>query len=99
MLRVVTDSICDLPESIVAGCGIRVVPLYLNFGAESYLDGVELSRQDFYRKLTESEVVASTAAEHLLPEGEVPIIDITPVIGAHVGPGTVGFAGVQARDR
>jgi DegV family protein with EDD domain len=33
----------------------------------------------------------------LLPEGEIPVIDITPVIGAHVGPGTVGLACLQAR--
>ncbi|MGB9134291.1 MAG: DegV family protein, partial [Candidatus Bathyarchaeia archaeon] len=35
----------------------------------------------------------------LLPEGEIPVVEINPVIGAHVGPGTVGFACVQARDK
>jgi fatty acid-binding protein DegV len=35
--------------------------------------------------------------QHLLPEGEVPSVDITPVIGAHIGPGAVGFACVAAR--
>ena len=34
---------------------------------------------------------------HLLPEGEIPSVDITPVIGAHIGPGAVGFACVAAR--
>jgi DegV family protein with EDD domain len=37
--------------------------------------------------------------QHLLPEGEVPSVDITPVIGAHIGPGAVGFACVTARGR
>ena len=35
--------------------------------------------------------------QHLLPEGEIPSVDITPVIGAHIGPGAVGFACVSAR--
>lgn len=29
---------------------------------------------------------------HLIPEGEVFSMDITPVIGAHIGPGAVGYA-------
>lgn len=47
---------------MIAEYGIRVVPLYLHFGQQSYLDGVELARPDFYRKLVESEVPVSTAA-------------------------------------
>jgi fatty acid-binding protein DegV len=30
--------------------------------------------------------------EKFLPEGEIFSMDITPVIGAHLGPGAVGFA-------
>jgi DegV family protein with EDD domain len=32
-----------------------------------------------------------------LPAGEIPVEIITPVIGAHIGPGVVGFSLVQAR--
>ncbi|MBM3150291.1 MAG: hypothetical protein FJZ88_09770 [Chloroflexi bacterium] len=35
--------------------------------------------------------------QHLLPKGEIPSVDITPVIGAHIGHGAVGFACVTAR--
>jgi fatty acid-binding protein DegV len=28
----------------------------------------------------------------VLPAGPIPAVDITPVIGAHIGPGAVGFA-------
>lgn len=35
-------------------------------------------------------------AKHLLPQGDVPAVDITPVIGAHIGPGAVGFVCVTA---
>ena len=34
---------------------------------------------------------------HLLPEGAVPSVEITPVLGANLGPGAVGFACVTAR--
>jgi len=35
-----------------------------------------------------------TQTAHLLPPGEIIATDITPVIGAHIGPGAVGFAAV-----
>jgi DegV family protein with EDD domain len=54
-IRIVTDSNCDLPDEIIARYRIAVVPLYINIGSESYVDGVELSRQAFYRGLAEFE--------------------------------------------
>ncbi|OGO60883.1 MAG: hypothetical protein A2032_07450 [Chloroflexi bacterium RBG_19FT_COMBO_49_13] len=35
-------------------------------------------------------------AAHLLPKGDILTQDITPVIGAHIGPGALGFAVVGA---
>jgi fatty acid-binding protein DegV len=37
-----------------------------------------------------------TLAAGLLSQGNILTEDITPVIGAHIGPGTVGFAAVAA---
>jgi DegV family protein with EDD domain len=50
-IRIVTDSNCDLPQAMVDEFGITVVPMYINIGTESYLDGVEMSRQEFYEGL------------------------------------------------
>ena len=50
-IRIVTDSNCDLPQAMVDEFGITVVPMYINIGAESYLDGVTMSRQEFYEGL------------------------------------------------
>ena len=50
-IRIVTDSNCDLPPEIISRYGISVVPLYINIGSKSYLDEVELSRQEFYKNL------------------------------------------------
>ena len=50
-IRIVTDSNCDLPQAMVDEYGITVVPMYINIGSESYLDGVTMSRQEFYEGL------------------------------------------------
>lgn len=50
-IGIVTDSTCDLPQHIVSELGIQVVPLYINIGDRGYLDGVELSREEFYLNL------------------------------------------------
>jgi fatty acid-binding protein DegV len=34
---------------------------------------------------------------HILPSNQIPSVDITPVIGANIGPGAVGFACVSAQ--
>jgi fatty acid-binding protein DegV len=33
--------------------------------------------------------------KHLLPDGDIPIVQITPVLGAHLGIGALGFACVS----
>lgn len=58
-------------------------------------------------KLERAAVVHTHAAEraqellHLasdfLPSGDIPVVDITPVIGANIGPGAAGFALVAAK--
>lgn len=50
-VRIVTDSTCDLPTAITEQFGINVVPLYINIGKESFLDGIDISREQFYRSL------------------------------------------------
>ena len=50
-IRIVTDSTCDLPEEIVRQQSITVIPLYINVNEKSYLDGVDLTRDEFYARL------------------------------------------------
>jgi DegV family protein with EDD domain len=85
-IRIVTDSTCDLPDSVVSGLGITVVPLYINFGSQGYLDGVEMSRSEFYSRLPNAYPLPSTAApgveafrrvfEQLAKEGATEILSI-----------------------
>jgi DegV family protein with EDD domain len=50
-VRIVTDSTCDLPSKIIAEYGIRVVPLYIQVGNREYLDGIDITREEFYTRL------------------------------------------------
>lgn len=61
-VKIVTDSTCDLPRDLVERYGVTVVPLFVRFGAQTYLDGVDLSADEFYHKLTGGGVLPSTAA-------------------------------------
>lgn len=64
-VKIVTDSTCDLPQDVLEEYGIRVIPLYVNFGSQSYLDGVELSRREFYEMLPGSDTFPTTAVPGL----------------------------------
>jgi fatty acid kinase fatty acid binding subunit len=61
-IRVVTDSTCDLPAEVIARYGISVIPLYINIGERGYLDGVEITRAEFYNQLPTCKVQPTTAA-------------------------------------
>jgi DegV family protein with EDD domain len=82
----VTDSNCDLPPALVDEYGIAVVPMYINIGDKSYLDGVTMSRQDFYEGLPRFDSHPMTSApgpgtfievfERLAAEGATEILSI-----------------------
>ncbi len=61
-IRIVTDSACDLPESVVRDLGIGVVPLTIRFGDTELIDRVQLSTADFWARCASSPVLPSTAA-------------------------------------
>ena len=62
MVKIITDSTSDIPAELVEKLGITVVPSYVMFGTESYRDGVELSRNQFYEKLVSTRDIPTTAA-------------------------------------
>ena len=62
MIRIVTDSTSDIPESLARELGIVVVPTYVIFGTQSYVDGVTISREEFYERLASADPLPTTAA-------------------------------------
>lgn len=62
IIRIVTDSTCDLPEEIIKQYAITVIPLHINIGENSFLDGVDLTRSEFYSQLPHYSPLPKTAA-------------------------------------
>jgi DegV family protein with EDD domain len=85
-IRIVTDSTCDLPRKLIEKHHITVIPIYIHVGEQSFKDGIELSREEFYRRLPESKPTPTTAApgpevfrqvyERLAAEGATGILSI-----------------------
>lgn len=51
MIEIVTDSTCDIPEAVAQSYNVTVIPAHLNIGQETYRDGVDISRREFYERL------------------------------------------------
>jgi len=49
-VRIVTDSTADLPPQLAKELGITVVPCEVHLGGQSFLDGVDMTPQEFYRR-------------------------------------------------
>lgn len=61
MVKIITDSCSDITPQLAKELGITVVPLYVQFGKESYRDNVDLSTEEFYQKLQTSKVNPTTS--------------------------------------
>ncbi|MFL5679942.1 MAG: DegV family protein [Chloroflexota bacterium] len=61
-VAIVTDSASDLTAPAAAAAGIDVVPLVVNFGPESFKAGVDLSTEEFWRRMTAADAPFPTTA-------------------------------------
>ncbi len=61
-VAIVTDSASDLPPSAAAAAGIAVVPLIVNFGQQTFKAGVDLSTDEFWRRMTAPDAPFPTTA-------------------------------------
>lgn len=57
--RILVDSTTDMNPEVQNQ--VMVVPLTIHFGEEEYIDGVNITGQEFYEKLVESEVLPTTS--------------------------------------
>jgi DegV family protein with EDD domain len=61
-IKLITDSTCDLPETLLKEYTIDVIPLYVNFEETSYFDGIDLTPEKMYKIVEETGVFPKTAA-------------------------------------
>jgi DegV family protein with EDD domain len=62
MIRIVTDSSCDIPADLIENLGITIVPLTIRFGEEEFVDKAELTNEQFWDRLSKGEGLPETAA-------------------------------------
>ena len=60
-IKIITDSTLDLPSDIVKEKDIEVLPLLINFGEESYLDGVEINTKEMLDRIERDNILPTTA--------------------------------------
>lgn len=61
MIKVITDSTSDIPVEQAAALGIEVLPIYVVWEGRSFRDGIDMTPDDFYRKLITSAVLPTTS--------------------------------------
>jgi DegV family protein with EDD domain len=64
-VRIVTDSMADIPEEFVKKLNITVIPVNVLFGTETFKDGVDLTTEQFYARLVASKTMPTTAVPSL----------------------------------
>jgi DegV family protein with EDD domain len=103
-IAIVTDSTANIPAEWVEQYAIRIVPLKIHWGSETYLDGIDLTPEEFYRRLSSNKQLPTTSQpsiqdflkvfESLAGEGATGIV--APLISSGIS-GTVESAQVAAR--
>ncbi len=60
-VAIVTDSTADLPEALRTQLGITMVPLNVHIGSESFRDQIDLTTDEFMRRLADTRNLPSTS--------------------------------------
>jgi DegV family protein with EDD domain len=61
-VKIVTDSGSDIPKEVAQALDITVVPLYVQFGAKTFRDGVDITPDEFYTMLERDNIAPTTSA-------------------------------------
>jgi DegV family protein with EDD domain len=60
-IRIVTDSLAWLPAEVVRQYDVTVVPLHVSFGDEQFTETVDITNEEFYRRLRTGSVQPTTS--------------------------------------
>ncbi|MBN1191399.1 MAG: DegV family protein [Dehalococcoidales bacterium] len=64
-VKIITDSMADLPVDLIKKHNITVIPVNVLFGMDCYRDGVDMTTEQFYDKLVASKTIPTTAVPSL----------------------------------
>lgn len=60
-IKIITDSTIDIPSELIEKNDIEVMPLLINFGEDSYLDGIEITPSEMIERINKENVLPTTA--------------------------------------
>ena len=61
MIHIVTDGTADFPPGWIEKYNIHVVPFRIHFGEETYVQGVDIDEEGFYRMIAERQMIPKTS--------------------------------------
>ena len=61
MIKIICDSMSDVPKEIIEKYGVEIIPLTVIFNGVEYMDGIDISHSQFYKMLRESESMPKTS--------------------------------------
>jgi DegV family protein with EDD domain len=64
-VKIVTDSVADIPPDIVKDLDISIIPVILRFGEEMFRDQIDITNDQFYERLATSKVMPTTSVPSL----------------------------------
>ena len=62
MIRIISDSTCDLSKELIEKYGIEIIPLHVHLGEEEYQDGVTITPDEIYKWADANNATPQTAA-------------------------------------
>jgi DegV family protein with EDD domain len=97
MVKVVTDSSCDIPPEIARKLSINIVPLYIQLGGKTYLDGIDLDVDKLYHELARGRETPKTSVPSpgdFLKVYSNLATETDQIISIHLSPGYSGTCNV-----
>jgi DegV family protein with EDD domain len=61
-VRIVTDSTAQLNPELAQELGVTVVPMHISFGTQKFREGVDLTTEEFFRRVVHSPVLPTSSA-------------------------------------
>ena len=99
MVKVVTDSSCDIPFEIARKLSITIMPLYIQLGGKIYRDGIDLDADRLYHELAQCREIPKTSVP---PPGDFLKVyselatETDQIISIHLSPGYSGTYNVAS---
>lgn len=59
---ITTDSTADLSKDLTEKLNVKVIPLYVRFADEIYKDGIDITTEELYKKVSETNIMPKTTA-------------------------------------